>query len=301
MLPLNAGFTPSHLEHWFTFLGVLPIFVYVGHSFHYAYHQDNTWHVSYNSLFAAVWNTIPLLCIAGIFSSLGNLLIFLGAFIFRTVGSDYLWNLYSNDMHFRLISNVTLFFIGLSVGQQNIKIIYSLRFLMLRMMYYLFPFLALISIVYFLLFLSHALMNNEEFINPLAILIPLTCLGIIFFNAYFQDGSVESGASFLLQSLLRVYRVILFLLILMMTYRMFRFYSLDSNVVIVILTEVLYGLTYAVTAWLSESREQKWVRIGNVSAALFFLIGVFLFNIPYMPIIFQVGGSQSTLLTTLFQ
>ena len=290
LLPMEARFAVLPFEHWFTFLCAFPIFIYVGHSFHYAYHHDNTWRISYTSLFAAVWNTIPLLCVAAVFSALANLLILLGAFIFRTVGSDFLWNLYSNNLHFRLISHVTLFFIGLGIGQQNIKIIYSIRFLLLRMMYYLFPFLALISIVYFILYIGHSLNGGEEYINPLTILIPLTSLGIIFFNAYFQDGSVESGAPFGLKLLLRIYRVILFLLILMMTHKIFQSYSLDINVVICINTVTLYSLTYAITAWFSESMEKKWVRIGNIFSALFFMIILFLLNLPYMPIVFQVGS-----------
>ncbi|QMT61108.1 hypothetical protein [Legionella sp. PC997] len=295
LLPLEAQFTFRHLEHWFTFLRAFPLFLYVGHSFHYAYHQDNTWRISYNSLFAAVWNTIPLLFVASLFSALANLLILLGAFIFKTVGSDWLWSLYTNNFHFQLISNSTLFFIGLGVGQQNIKIIYSLRLLLLRMMYYLFPFLALISMVYFVLYLTHAAGGSEEHINPLIILVPLSTLGIIFFNAYFQDGSVESGTPFWLKLLLRIYRVILFLLILMMTHKIFQSYSVDVNVVICIITAILFSFTYAITAWFPEPMEQKWVRIGNISSALFFIMVLFLFNLPYMPIVFQVGAQPSLL------
>ncbi|QLZ69998.1 hypothetical protein FOLKNPGA_02798 [Legionella sp. PC1000] len=293
LLPIEARYTSLPLEHWITFLGAFPLFVYVGHSFHYAFHHDNTWRISYNSLFAAVWNTILLLFVASLFSALANVLILLGSFIFKTVGNDFLWNLYSNNFHFQLISHVTLFFIGLGVGQQNIKIIYSLRFLLLRMMYYLFPFLALISIVYFILYLSHLLSGGEEYVNPLIILIPLAALGIIFFNAYFQDGSVESGAPSWLKLLLRFYRVILFLLVLMMTYKIFQSYSVDVNVVICIITGILYSLTYAITAWFPENMEQKWVRIGNISSALYYIIILFLFNLPYMPIIFQVGANNS--------
>ncbi|WP_058477050.1 hypothetical protein [Legionella steigerwaltii] len=296
LLPMEARFAVLPLEHWFTFLCAFPIFIYVGHSFHYAYHHDNTWRITYNSLFAAVWNTILLLFVASVFSALANLLIFLGAFIFRTVGNDFLWNLYSNNLHFRLISHVTLFFIGLGIGQQNINIIYNLRFLLLRMMYYLFPFLALISIVYFILYLGHSLKDGEEYVDPLTILIPITSLGIIFFNAYFQDGSIDSGTPSWLKLLLRIYRIILFLLVIMMTYKIFQSYSLDVNVVICIITVILFSLTYAITAWFPEHMEQKWIRIGNISSALFFIIVLFLFNLPYAPIVFQVG-SQSALLT----
>ena len=193
-LPFIVDVPPQHIGHFIAFLAAFPIYVYISHSFHYAYHHDNSWRVNYNSLFAAVWNTIPLLFVALLFSSLANCLILIGAFVFKTVGSTFLWNLYFDNLNFRLISNVTLFFIGLGVGQQNIKVIYNLRFLLLRMMYYLFPFLALISALYFVLYLGHSVSGGPDNINPLTVLLPLNILGIIFFNAYFQDGCIESDA-----------------------------------------------------------------------------------------------------------
>lgn len=79
LIPLKLDFQTQHYIHLFTFLIAFPFFVYIVHSFHYAFHHDNTWQVSYNSLFAAVWNTLPLLFIASIFSALANLLIMMAA------------------------------------------------------------------------------------------------------------------------------------------------------------------------------------------------------------------------------
>ncbi|MBI2786675.1 MAG: hypothetical protein HYX60_10430 [Legionella longbeachae] len=289
LIPAQLNYSPISAEHWFAFLNAFPIFVYVGHSFHYAYHHDDTWRISYNSLFAAVWNTIPLIFVACLFSVLANLLILLGAFIFKTVGNEFLWNLYFVNSHFRLISNVVLFFIGLGIGQQNIKIIYNLRYLLLRMMYYLFPFLALISTLYFILYIIHSLTSSQEFINPLTILIPLVFLGIIFFNAYFQDGSIDTGSPVWLKWLLRIYRMILFFLVLMMTYKIFQVSFWDINVVLCLSVLILYSITYAITAWFSESMEHTWIRKGNISTSLFFIILLFLLNLPYIPIAFNVG------------
>jgi CDP-diglyceride synthetase len=133
----------------------------------------------------------------------------------------------------------------------------------------------------------------------LVILIPLISLGIIFFNAFFQDGSMESGAPSGLKLLLRIYRVILFFLVLIMTYKIFRTYSLDINVVICIITVILFSLTYAVTACFSEHQEQKWIRLGNISSALFFIIVLFLLNLPYMQIAFNLGAPSSPITVTL--
>ncbi|HEN5520373.1 TPA: hypothetical protein U6299_001845, partial [Legionella pneumophila] len=129
LFPLKMDYSMKDYFHFFTFFVGFPFFIYVAHCFHYAYHHDNTWRVSYSSLFAGVWNTIPLLFIALVFSSLANLLIVLGSFVFKTVGNNYLWDLYFYNRDFKLISNTTLFFMGLGVGQQNLNIIHNMRFL----------------------------------------------------------------------------------------------------------------------------------------------------------------------------
>lgn len=309
LLPINhfLGETPTHM---LTFLLAFPIWVYVGHSFHFAYHQDSTWKVHYESLFAAVWNTLPLLFIACLFTSLANALVYFGAAVFKTVGSNFLWDLYSNNFHFRIILTSTLFFIGLGIGQQNFKVIYNIRFLLLRMMYYLFPALALISALYVILYLAQALIfyftpptifgsvtsgapfypsTLFEPIDPLAVMIPLSILGVVFFNAYFQDGGVDPGAPKWLRVFLRFYRVILLLLILIMTFKLIQSHVLDSNGCIYLLAAIFLGITYAMTSWMSENKELYWIRRGNVGTALFFFMTLFLFNIPYLPIEFTLN------------
>lgn len=295
LLTMKSDIQPAYIEHWFIFLCAFPVFTYVAHSFHYAYHHDNTWNIKYSSLFVAVWNTIPLLFVASVFSGLANLLILLGALIFKTVGSDYLWELYFHNNHFMLITNTVLFFIGLGVGQQNIKVINSLRFLLLRMMYYLFPVLALISIVYFILYLVHGISSGSEYINPLFILIPLVSLGILFFNAFYQDGTPEeTGAPFWVKLSLKIYRIVLLLLTLMMSYRMFYEHSWDVNIAVYVLTIILFSFIYAITAFFSEDQEKQWIQKGNICIALFFIIALFLLNLPYKPIIFDVGTQTTT-------
>ncbi|HAT6821913.1 TPA: hypothetical protein JAN52_02185 [Legionella pneumophila] len=293
LFPLKMDYSMKDYFHFFTFFVGFPFFIYVAHCFHYAYHHDNTWRVSYSSLFAGVWNTIPLLFIALVFSSLANLLIVLGSFVFKTVGNNYLWDLYFYNRDFKLISNITLFFMGLGVGQQNLNIIHNMRFLLLRIMYYLFPLLAAISILYFILYTFHSFSSSQEHINPLIVLIPLTTAGIIFFNAYFQDGTIKSDYPSWLKLSLRVYRVILFLLALMMTYKILSDFSLDTNAFIYLLVAVLFSFTYAITAFLNENQEKQWIYMGNIGTAIFFIVTLFLCNLPYIPVEFTIGGGNA--------
>ena len=281
-------------EHLLIFAWAFPVYVYIGFSFHYAIHHDNTWKINYSTLFAAVWNMFILLCIAGLFTSLANLLVLLAALLFSTLGYEYLWNLYSNDIHFTLILNSTLFFIGLGVGQQNINIIYNLRFLLLRIMYYLLPFFALTSIVYFILYQigPAAAQSLPDYINPLPILITLVFIGILFFNAYYQDGDVEkeTAAPIWLKWLLKIYRVILLFLILMMLLQIYRKNAyMDINGIICLLAVFFYGLLYALSVFVSAERERTWIQSGNIAIALFFMASLFVLNLPYIPLAFDVG------------
>lgn len=296
MLTVKLNIEPRHYLHVLTFLVAFPFFVYVGHAFHYALHRDNTLPVTYNSLFEAVWNTLPLIFIAFLFSSLANLLIMMGAFIFKTVNSLFLWNLYFYNHHFNLITNTILFFIGLGIAQQNINIIYNLRFLLLRIIYYLFPFLALISVLYFILYALHSLSGGIQYIDPLLLLVPLTILGIIFFNAYFQDGKTESNYPEWLKTSLKGYRVILFILAVIMVYKVLNQYSIEINSLIYLLVALLFTLTYAITALLPESKEKHWVKIGNVGTAMFFMFALFFLNLPYLNIDYTVGKTGAAVI-----
>jgi hypothetical protein len=292
LIGLTPNDSTSNSMHWLGFFAIFPLFVYIGHCFHYAFHHDNTWRVNYTTLFAAVWNTLILLFIAFIFAGIAHLLIMLAAYIFKTVGNFFLWDLFFNNIHFRLICGLTLFFMGLGIAQQNIEIIYSLRFLLLKMMYYLFPFLALISVIYFILFLAHSVSSQKDYIDPLMILLPITIFGIIFFNAYFQDGNTTEDTPNWLKISLRIYRVILFFLALMMSRTILQKTSLDMNALLCLLLAIALCFIYGATALLSEPREQHWIQIGNIATALFFIMALFLVNLPYIPVTYTLGATN---------
>lgn len=282
-------------EQLITFLCAFPLFVYVGHSFHYAYHHDRSINnIKYSTLFAVVWNSLPLLFIAGVFLFLGNLLIMLTAFTFKTVNSTFLWDLYFNDWHFRLIRHATLFFIGLGIGQQSVKTVYSLRYLLLRMMYYLLPFLALISALYFILYWIHVITGGKEYINPLAVLSPLVILGIIFFNGYFQDGRHRSEYPEKLVFLLKIYRFVLLFLSLMLVYQVLKLTSVPLNVCVYLLAIVFYGLAYSVTSVFSEEKERRLICRYNILIALFFMFALFILNNPLKPVNYMIGKGGLT-------
>ena len=289
LVSFRFGFEPEYVNHHICFLIAYPVFVYTVHSFHYAYHQKNTIKISYSSLFAAVWNTIPLLFIASIFLGVCQILFVFGAYVFQTVGNNYLWELYFGSYNFRLITNTTIFFIGIYIGNQNTQIIYSLRLILLRIMYYIFPVFAIISLLYLGLYIYYLSTISMPFSNNLHVIVPLSILGIIFFNAYFQDGEIDNWQKLWLKALLKIYRITLFILVTMMGYHIFRDFSFDINILVYLLSAVFLGFTYFISVFFSENKEKSWIKLGNVSTAMFFIFSLFLLNIPYYPVAFKIG------------
>ncbi|MDP3560088.1 MAG: hypothetical protein Q8R79_07070 [Legionellaceae bacterium] len=278
-----------------TFVCAFPLMMYMAHSFHYAYHVDNRWPVSYPSLFSAVWNTLPLLITAAIFATLAKGLIFLSALSFQALGSDTIYNLYMN-MDVWFIGNITLLFIGLGIAHQNIHIINSMRFLLLRIMYYLFPLLALVSILYCILFVAHHVITTLSYtslahtnlpfpvLKSLSTLCSFVILGILFFNASFQDGEVACDYSKIMHYFFKIYRVALFILASFMTYQMFYYIPLNLNAMVLVIFSLLYCSVYAWTAFLSPPKDRTCLLQSNIYLALCFIVILLVINNPIMPL-----------------
>ena len=125
--------------------------------------------------------------------------------------------------------------------------------------------------------------TQPEYINSIVVLLPLTVFGILFFNAYFQDGTTtDKETPIWLKNSLRVYRVVLFILAIMLFFKISREISLNINLIICLLLTLLFSLTYAITAFLPEDDEVFWIRRGNIGTALFFVIALFFVNFPYL-------------------
>ncbi len=284
ILPFYFGEEPDNVNHIICFLIAYPLFIYIGHCFHYAYHQDSSYRVSYKSLFAAVWNTIPLIILASLFLALTQIIFMLGAYVYQSVGNNFLWELYFNTMHFRIITNFLFFFIGLNICQQNIQIIYSLRLIIIKGMYYLFPFIVLISISYFFFILSNFLFYKQSIILNLNVLIPLIFFGIIFFNAYIQDADDNSVMPQSYNIFIKFYRVILFALTVMLTNSVLREYTFDINILVYLVSAIILTLIYCITIVFPKDKEFNYIRLGNIYVALFFVISLFGLNLRYYPI-----------------
>ncbi len=289
ILAFSFGEEPPNINHVICFLTGYPIFIYIGHCYHYAFHQDSTYKINYKALYAAVWNTIPLVGLALLFVAFTQIIFMLGAYAYKSIGSDFLWALYFEEKHFRIITNALFFFVGLSICQQNIQIIYSLRLIIMKAMYYLFPFVVLITISYFFFIFSNTIFYKQSIPINLNVMIPLIFLGVIFFNAYIQDVDDNSVMPASYNIFIKFYRVILFILTVMLANTVINEYTFDINICVYLLSGLAVTMIYCLTVFLPQDKEFQYIRLGNIYVALYYVIALFLLNIPYYPVVIMLN------------
>lgn len=291
----TAEIFASHLDRLISFLVGFPFFVYAAHAFHYTYHHDDNWEMNYKTLFSAVWDSFVLIAAACVFAGIAKLLIIMAAGLFRTVGNDFLWNLYYNNFNVYVLVDSVLFYVGLGIAHQNHTTIHNLRFLLLRMLHFLLPLLAIISIVYFILYLISLLQPVQAtgFLPPEALLTVLVALGVIFFNAHFQTGEEKNVFSSILTLIIKIYRIVLLCLCVILTYRILSHFQVNINFGLYLLIALLFCFTYAYTAFLTPEQQRGAIIAANKSIALLFLFCLLIINNPLFPVTMRVGSSPS--------
>lgn len=252
--------------------------LYISHAFHYAIYRDQRITPSYRQLFLAVWNTIPVILIACVFSCLANGLIYLTSLIFWSMGINAPWLFLTSNSHFIVVSNSVLFFMGLGVARQNEDIINSFRQVLLRIIYYLLPYLAVITILYIILYLFYG--KRDSLMIP-----TLIGLGIIFYNAYFQEGNNSKLYSKSIESIIKIFQIVLAILAFIFVYNIVFFLEsyLFVNAALYLVIVVTYCLSYAIAAMLPKHVEVRMVQSSNVMIALLFLFAFLIANNPFKP------------------
>jgi len=290
ILPFSFGEEPANINHLICFLFGYPVFIYIGHCYHYAYHQQSSFKIDYKLLFAAVWNTIPLIVLSFLFVASSQIIFILGAYVYKSVNNPFLWDWYFGERHFRIISNSIFFFIGLCVCKQNIAVIYSLRLIIIKAFYYLFPFIVLISMSYFFFIFSNTMFYKESIPVNLDVLIPLIILGIIFFNAYIQDIDDNSSMPESYNIFIKFYRIVLFAITLMLANTVLEMYTFDVNICVYLISGLALTAIYFLTIFLPKQFEFSYIRKGNVYVSLFFVISLLILNIPYHPVVLTLNS-----------
>lgn len=261
-----------------------PYTLMIAHSFHFAYHLDNRIRMRYTSLFYAVWNTIPLLMIAAVFTFIAKLLIWLTGAIFSTFQFKTIANFLFSNHHFWIISTVCLYITGIGIARQNLTILDSLRFVILKLFYYLYPFLAIISLLYLILYFTTEITGNTPESSTI-IFVVLSIFGIIFFNAIFQDGEAQSYQSNGLRLFLKSYRLMLLLITVLTAQLLYPESKQVINALLLLAILVLYGLSYGISAVLTRKHAKQTIKTANVVIAILYVISYLIINNPFKPIL----------------
>lgn len=261
----------------------LPFFAYMMHCFHYAYHQQGSFQFNYKHLFEAVWSTVPQIVVAFIFTNLMYGLLTFSSLAFETLGSRFLTEVYFENFDLVVISNFCFFFLGLGIAKINQKVTYNLRFILLKMMDLLFPVLAVVTIIFSLMFITMNAQHLFDFtsIKGFPVLGTMGLFGILFFNAHFQDGE-GAVSSVLLRNFYRVYRFfLLFITSFCSIHLLCQFYHELPSIGIVYLFMIFaYGVIYAISSLMTKTRETTLVTQGNIVIAITYMVFTLLFYNP---------------------
>lgn len=280
--------TPQQLD----FLFLYPWLLYFVHCFHYAYHHNgDTWTLSYNALFEAGWNTLLVLLVGVFFVYALATMIFGASLLFSSMGSPQLYKLFMGTAYFPGFLGIFSFFIGLGIGQNNIKLLNPLRFTVVNIMYYFMPILVVTSLIYFILFLAHVSESSDAILGSFFVLVVIS---ILFLQAYYQDGREDNRPTWL-NVVLRVHKVLILIMTLLFSYDALNNNYLNINQLILVTVLLFLGWMYAYGAVLSEEKAQQSLEDGNKYMALTFITLLYLANLPYLPVNFTVNKTKPAL------
>lgn len=267
-----------------SFLILFQVFFYAAHCFHAVIHQSSSFQLKYSDLFEIVWNSLPMIIIALAFSAAGHGLIVMTAVMFQSININFLYSIIDYTPYFLMISSITLFFSGLAIAELNQEVVYNIRFIIFRVVYYLLPCLAAITVAYFVLYWIQFLIGQELSFYPVGILLLLTGAGIVLINGWYQDGSQIIEYPTVVSYLLKVYRIVLFFISLMLIFEVFRWVDVFPNLLLLLTLMGLFSFAYAITALMKAPRERKKIGDYNIYISLFFLMVFFIINNPFYPI-----------------
>ncbi len=256
----------------------LSLATYMIHSFHWAYHRDNSYHYQYSTLFYTVWNTFCLLIFSCVFSGLAWVILYLSASLFTLVHINFLKDLLLTT-RFTLFVFPFLFSVGIFLGRQRPNIIDSLRWLLLQLFRYLYPFLAIMVLAFLIISLFNMVfLGAHPFSQHITLFSSITLLGIIFINASYQDGNANTPYSKYLFICIKLFMLTLPLFaILANAPVLFNFQNMPypSNLIICsnCLFLIVYPVAYAIAVLYRKNKKTfSLLPRLNISIAIAFIL-----------------------------
>lgn len=260
----------------------LPFYAYVIHSFHHALHLESRITFSYTALYNTVWHTYIVIILATIFACIANTIVQVSAWGFGSLGFDFLTPIL-NKIRYPYYS--FMLFFGLGITKPFQKLTNQIRLLILKMAYYLYPIIMVLTSLYLVLFfIKHPLYNiASRNVSGYETLFPLVVIGILSFNAFFRDGETEHG-NLILSYLSKAYRVVLFISALIVTIQTCLNNTLNLNIELYLLIMMMFTAIYAVSIFMTLKKEISFIQKGNIVTALFYLLATIIIYNPSYPL-----------------
>lgn len=245
---------------------LMPFVFYVLQTFHGAMHAKSGFNIQYSDLFYAGWNTMIVVLIAVLFALFVNGLLLLLTFMLESSGiKTYL---VTESPWYLAFSKMGLLVIGVGIIRQHLHVVYATRILALALARIIYPIIILFSIIALIIY---ALADRHDQVL-MSCLLAFFVLGLLFFNAVFQDGKALPAYPQSISPIVQVYPIILAFLGVILFFQSMEYLYTVKNTGLLASLILLYGAGYAVSCFLQEEKAIAWIKGTNVGLAIYFVI-----------------------------
>lgn len=273
-LPFITVTNSIFFNYWFF---LLPPVFYITHCFHAAWHNKSLHDVDYTDLFHAGWNTIILLPIAALFTLLINGLITLFITMLEMGGINA--SAITNNLYYQFFTRVGLAIIGIGLIKQHLGLVYKMRFLALRLAFFIYPLIIILSIAALMIYAFTGNTQNN-WTNLIPYLAAFFIFGILFFNAVFQEGKQLPVYPGIWGYLVKIYPIFLGIMAIILFYHSKDYLFTVRHVWLWATLVLFYGTGYAISVFLKEEKAVMLIKGTNVVLAIYFVIAALVANNP---------------------
>lgn len=290
---LLHGASPDY-DAYIGWLLLLPSAFYITHCFHTAFHEKSGLRIDYRDLFYPAWNTILILFIASLFTLFLNILIQLLIAMILPRGINEFPVFYD---YYLVFTKAGLSLIGIGIIKEHLELIYKTRLLALGLAWFIYPIIMVLSFIAQILYLLTWLTKGNTEI-PILYVLTFFVLGVLFFNAVFQEGKRLPAYPSVLAGIAELYPLSLSFSGIIIFFTFIRVPVYTPNLWLLLSLALLYGTGYGLTTFFREEKQCLLIKGLNIVLALYFVLVALVINCwtvreaPSKPMPAVTSGSQ---------
>lgn len=249
--------------------------LYAINAFHIAYQSDG-YHLKYETLFYAVWDTFSKLCIAGFFTTVCWLILLLWGSLFNLIGISFFQSLFNKSWF--IIWSVSFFLgTGLFIADVTKNITRNLRHVLLLICRYLLPILAIIGLLFIASWIVKVILLKGKIQSNTFWFLSFASLSILFINGAYQNGRADNAYPKIILWIINLFIITAPLFSFIALYLLYTndnqgiqhsgLNAITFNQLIIILLLLIYNLTYAVIILCQQNPWLKSLKKANILLA----------------------------------